>query len=571
MDEFRFEVNRRRFLQCFSAAGFAMMPGALAAVARDSEVITHEMLDQAQAIAGISFTREEQDRILERLNGPAGPLPGFEVLRGANLGELPPAIVFNPVVPGMMVPKERHPFVRESREVSMPATDRELAYLPVTHLSRLVETRQVRPSELTELYLDRLRRYDPALNCVVELTEEIARRQARQADEDIAAGNYRGPLHGIPWAIKDLFAIRGTRTTWGMTPYRDRVIDEDSTVYERLTDAGAILVAKVSTGAIATTARWFGGLTRSPWNTDRDAAGSSAGSGAAMAAGLAAFTIGTDTGGSVIGPSTRNGVTGIRPSFGRVSRHGGMVLSWTQDAVGPICRCAEDCALVLDAIQGPDGRDNTVIDLPFNFDATREVSGLRVGYLRSAFEGEIPATPNNPESAEVERATRRNNREALDVIRSLGIELVPFDLPEVSIAAIDLIRYVETAAYFEDATRRGDLTPVEEGPERSVRTIEIRSAWFTPAVHYIQANRYRMRAMQEMAEAMSELDLFVGSHRALTNRLGNPIVALPSGYHGDWPTSLHLTGRVFADAEILGLAHAFQKATDHHLKHPPAF
>jgi len=571
LDEFRFDINRRRFLQCFSASGLVFMPGALAAVAGDADVVTQEMLEAAEAIAGISFTREEQERILARLNSPAGPLPGLEVLREADLGDLPPAIAFNPVVPGMVVPKERHPFVRGPLEVSMPATERELAYLPVTHLSRLVETRQVKPSELTELYLDRLRRFDGVLFCVVELTEEIARRQAQQADEEIAAGIYRGPLHGIPWAIKDLFAIRGTRTTWGMTPYRDRVIDEDSTVYERLTDAGAILVAKVSTGALATTARWFGGVTRSPWNTERDAAGSSAGSGSAMAAGLAGFTIGTDTGGSVIGPSTRNGVTGIRPSFGRVSRHGGMVLSWTQDTVGPICRSAEDCALVLDVIQGPDGRDNTVMDLPFNFDATREVSGLRVGYLRSAFEGEIPATPNNPEAAEVERATRRNNREALEVIRSLGIELVPFDLPDVSIEGIDLIRYVETAAYFEDATRRGDLTPAEEGPERSVRTIEIRSAWFTPAVAYIQANRYRMRAMQQVAEAMSELDLFVGSRLPLTNRLGNPVVALPSGFFGDWPTSLHLTGRVFADAEILGLAHAFQRVTDHHLKHPPEF
>ncbi len=571
LDEFRFDINRRRFLQCFSAGGLALMPGALAAVAGDADLITREMLEAAQSIAGISFTPQEQERILARLNGSAGPLPGFDVLREADLGDLPPAMVFNPVVPGTSIPTERRPFRRQLREVSLPATDRELAYLPVTHLSRLVETRQVKPSELTELYLDRLRRFDPVLFCVVELTEEMARRQARQADDEIAAGIYRGPLHGIPWAIKDLFAIRGTRTTWGMSPYRDRAIDQDSTVYERLTDAGAILVAKVSTGALATTARWFGGRTRSPWNTERDAAGSSAGSGAAMAAGLAAFTIGTDTGGSIIGPSTRNGVTGIRPSFGRVSRHGGMVLSWTQDTVGPICRSSEDCALVLDVIQGPDGRDNSVMDLPFNFDATTDVSRLRVGYLRSSFEGEIPESPGDPEAAEVERATRANNRQALEVIRSLGIEPVPFDLPDVSIAGIDLIRFVETAAFFEDATRRGDLTLVEEGPERSVRPIEIRSAWFTPAVAYIQANRYRMRAMQQMTEAMSGLDLFVGSRLPLTNRLGNPVVALPSGFFRDWPTSLHLTGRLFADAEILELAHAFQRATDHHMKHPPEF
>ena len=573
MDGLCLDINRRRFLQVFStgASGCALMPGALASVATDANVITREMLESAQSIAGISFTDEELDQILVRLNGTGGPLPGFEALRGANLGDLQPAMVFNPVVPGTVPPSERRPFVRSPLDVSMPATDHELAFLPVTHLSRLVETRQIKPSELTELYLSRLRRYDRVLFCVVDLTEELARRQARQADEEIAAGIYRGPLHGIPWGLKDLFAVRGTRTTWGMTPYRDRRIDLDSTVYERLTEAGAILVAKLSTGALATTARWFGGLTRSPWNTERDAAGSSAGSGAAVSAGLTGFAIGTDTGGSIIGPSTRNGITGIRPTFGRVSRHGGMVLSWTQDTVGPMCRSAEDCALVLDAIQGPDGRDNTLMDLPFNFDATAEVRGLRVGYLRSAFEGEIPENKSNPEGTEVERATRSNNLQALDVFRSLGIQPVPFDLPDVSIAAIDLIRYVETAAFFEDATRRGDLTAVEEGAERSVRPIEIRSAWFTPAVEYIQANRYRLRAMQEMKEAMSELDLFVGSRMPITNRLGNPIVAVPSGFVRDWPTSLHLTGRLFADAEILQLAHAFQIATEHHLKRPPAF
>jgi len=571
MDTLRLEFNRRRFLQVFSAAGLSLVPGALAAVAGDASDITDEMLQTAARIAGISFDAGDRERILRRLNSDRGPLPGFEVLREARLGDLPPAMVFNPLVPGARLPEERKPLVRGDYEVARPTDDRSLAFLPVTHLSRLIETRQIRPSELTELYLARLRQYGPVLSCVVERTDEIARRQARQADEEIAAGRYRGPLHGIPYGLKDLFAVRGTRTTWGMSPYRDRVLDEDATVFERLTEAGAILVAKLSTGALATTARWFGGLTLSPWNLHRDAAGSSAGSGSAMAAGLCGFTIGTDTGGSIVGPSTRNGVTGIRPSFGRVSRHGGMVLAWSQDTVGPICRSAEDCALVLDAIQGPDGRDNTLLPLPLNFDATAGVRGLRVGVLRSAFEGEIVENPQDPEAAGVERATRENNRRALEVLASLGVEVVPFDLPEVPVEAIDLIRYVETAAYFEDATRRGDLTEVEEGPEQSVRPIEIRAAWFTPAVHYLQANRLRMRAMQQVAEAMSELDLFVGSHLPLTNRLGLPVVALPSGFAGDWPTSLHLTGRVFADAEALQLAHAYQAVTDFHRIHPPGF
>ena len=274
----------------------------------------------------------------------------------------------------------------------MPASDEALAFLPLTHLSRLVERRQVKPSDLTKLYLARLKKHDPQLHCVVNLTEELALRQAKQADEEIAAGNYRGPLHGIPWGAKDLLAVRGTKTTWGMTPFKDRVIDADATVYERLTKAGAILVAKLSTGAIAVSARWYGGLTRNPWNTEQDASGSSAGPGSATAAGLVGFSIGSDTGGSIIQPSTRNGVSGLRPTFGRVSRYGAMTLAWTQDTIGPMCRSSEDCALVFDAIYGPDGKDNTLLDVPFNWDASADVSRLRVGYMRNVtFDGEAAA------------------------------------------------------------------------------------------------------------------------------------------------------------------------------------
>jgi Asp-tRNA(Asn)/Glu-tRNA(Gln) amidotransferase A subunit family amidase len=569
MNEARLAVNRRRFLECFSAGGLGLMPGALLAIAQDATQITLEMLEAAQRIAGLSFTRDQQEKILARLNGQAGPLPGFDALRVADLGSTQPAIVFNPVLPGKRLLTEKRPLRRKPLEVSMPATDEELAFLPVTHLAKLVETRQITPTELTKLYLSRLKRYDPRLLCVVSLTEALALRQARQADEEIAAGNYRGPLHGIPWGLKDLFAVRGTTTTWGMTPYRNRVIDLDSSVYSRLADAGAILVAKLSTGALAVTARWFGGLTRNPWNTDQDAAGSSAGPGSATAAGLVGFSIGTDTGGSIIGPSTRNGITGLRPTFGRVSRYGAMVLAWTQDTVGPMCRSAEDCALVLDAIYGPDGKDNSIIDVPFNWDAAADVTRLRVGYLRAAFEGPIVENPDDPSAASLERATRANNQEALGVIRSLGVNVVPFDLPEVPIPAIDFIRYAETAAFFDDITRSGLLTQVEEGPEMSTRPIEIRSAYFTPAVSFIQANRFRTRVMEQIDKAMGDLDLFIGSHQALTNRTGHPVISMPSGFYRGSPSALHFTGKLFGDSEILLLAHAFQAATDHHLKHPP--
>jgi len=559
MDERQCAMNRRRFIECFSAAGIgsALMPGALAAVVQDAQTITIQMLESAQRIAGVSFTADEQRRLLEKLNGAHGYVSGFARLRTARLGNnTQPAIVFNPVLPGKKLPTERRPLRRQKIDVSRPRSDEELAFLPLTHLARLVETRQITPTELTKLYLARLKTYDPQLHCTVNLTEELALRQARQADEEIAAGTYRGPLHGIPWGIKDLLAVRGTRTTWGMSPFKNRVIDTDATVYSRLTKAGAILVAKLSTGALAVTAQWFGGLTRNPWNTRQDAAGSSAGPGAATAAGLVGFSIGTDTGGSIIGPSTRNGVSGMRPTFGRVSRHGAMTLAWTQDTVGPMCRSAEDCALVFDAMYGPDGKDNTVLDVPFNWDASADVTKLRVGYIGAATEGAI------------DDQTRRNDEEALRVIRSLGVTVVPFALPDVPIEAIDFIRYAETAAAFDDVTRVGALTEVEQGPEQSRRPDEIRAAYFIPAVEFIQANRFRMRVMEELDEALGDLDLFIGSNQALTNRTGHPVISVPNGFSHGSPTALHLTGKLFGEQEILLLAHAFQAKTDFHLQHP---
>jgi Asp-tRNA(Asn)/Glu-tRNA(Gln) amidotransferase A subunit family amidase len=552
MNDERLAFNRRRFFECLSTLGLGstLMPDALTIAAQDSEMVTVEMIEVAQKIAGVTFTREEQQSIVTRLNATRGYMAGFHFLRTANLGNsTQPAIVFNPVPPGRALPVGRRFLNRRQPVVSRPSTDEALAFLPVTHLAKLVETRQVKPSELTELYLSRLTTYDPMLHCVVSLTADLARAQAKQADDEIAAGRYRGPLHGMPFGLKDLFAVRGTRTTWGISPYKDQVIDADATVYTRLREAGAILVAKLSTGALAVTAQWFGGVTRNPWNTQQDASGSSAGPGSATAAGLVALSVGTDTGGSVISPSARNGLTGMRPTFGRVSRYGAMALAWTQDTVGPMCRSAEDCAIVFNAIYGPDGKDNSVLDVPFGWDATADVTKLRVGYLRSAL-------------------SEPNNEEALRVIRSLGVQVVPFDLPDVAIEAIDFIRYAETAAAFDDLTRSGKLRDVEHGPEQSPRPAEIRSGYFIPAVEYIQANRYRMRVMQQMDEAMSGLDLFIGANQLLTNRTGHPVISLPNGFFEGSPTALQLTGKLFGEPELLLLAHAFQSRTDHHLKHP---
>lgn len=564
MDEHRVFLDRRYFLACFSAMGLGstLLPEALTIAAQNADIVTADMLDAAQKIAGLSFTRAEQQAILTRLNANRGHLAGFAALRAATLGDdEPPAIVFNPVPPGKSLPSGRRGVVRRPREVARPSSDEALAFLPVADLARLIETRQVKPSELTELYLSRLATYDAALRCVVSLTPELARSQAREADAEVAAGKYRGPLHGIPYGLKDLFAVRGTTTTWGASPWKDRVIDVDSTVYTRLKNAGAILVAKLSTGALAVGARWFGGLTRNPWNLDEDASGSSAGSGAATAAGLVGFAIGSDTGGSIIQPAERNGIAGLRPTFGRVSRYGGMTLAWTQDTVGPLCRSAEDCALVLDAIYGPDGKDNTVLDVPFGWEAAADVRRLRVGYLRTAF-------TSQPSETARQLAVRRNNEAALQVIRGLGNDVVPFDLPAVDIAALDFIRWAETAAAFDEPTRAGVLREIETGPEQSARPADIRAGRFIPAVEYLQANRYRLRVMQQVDAAMAGLDLFLGANPLLTNRLGLPILSVPNGFAGGSPTALQMTGQLFGEPELLLLAHAFQSATDHHLQHP---
>ncbi len=564
------EWNRRRFVATLSSLGLGstLMPGALAAVAEDADTVTLEMVETAQRIAGLSFSRPQLEAMLDRLNGERGPLKSFAALRAADLGnDTAPALVFNPVPPGKALPTGASSMKPSAVEVTMPTSDDGLAFLPVTQLAKLVERRDVKPSDLTKLYLDRLKRFDPQLHCVVNLTEDIAMRQARRADEEIAAGTYRGPLHGIPWGAKDLLAVKGTKTTWGASPYRDQTIDVDATVYERLSEAGAVLVAKLAMGALASGDRWFGGRTRNPWNTEQGSSGSSAGPGSATAAGLVGFSIGTETRGSIISPSTRNGVTGLRPTYGRVSRYGAMALSWSMDKIGPMCRSAEDCALVFDAIRGPDGKDNTLFDLPFAWDAGRDVRDLKIGFLQSDFEP-IEDDPEDNERVERARATQRNNRAALDVIRSLGVELVPFDLPELDSDAVGFVLTTESAAAFDDLTLNADLDMMKAPPEESRWPDGFRASRFVPAVEYIQANRLRMRLMVELDRAFGDMDLFIGSNLGLTNLTGHPEISVPGGFFEGTPTSLRFTGKLFGESEILLLAHAYQSKTDHHLKHP---
>lgn len=568
-------IDRRVFLSYFGAVGLGgtLLPGALLAVAQDAPEVTPEMVAAAARIAGLALSPDAEKGIAEGLNRRGGLLQNFQALRDMALGnDTPLALVFNPVLPGTKLPAGKSGLRTAPARPVRPRTDEDLAFLPVTHLAALLRKREIKSVDLTKLCLKRLKDYDPILHCVVTLTEDLALRQAAQADREIAGGTYRGPLHGVPWGAKDLLAVRGAKTTFGASPYKDQVIDRDATVYERLTAAGAVLVAKLTLGALAMGDRWFGGMTRSPWdpaNAEQGSSGSSAGPAASVAAGLVPFAIGSETRGSIISPASRCGVTGLRPSFGRVSRFGAMTLSWTMDKIGPLARTAEDCAVALHAIQGPDGRDNTVLDLPFAWDARRDVRRLRVGYLKSDVEREIPDDPKNPDRVRRMRESQALAKASLETIRGMGVRPVPVELPKMGSGPMDFLLTTEGAAAFDDLVRGGKLDLMAAEPERSGWVGSFRLHEFVPAVDYLQANRARYRLMEAYRDFFKDLDVLIGSALGPTNLTGHPEIALPQGFDSKGqPSALRLTGKLFGEADLLLLAHAFQQKTDHHLRRP---
>jgi len=465
------------------------------------EPITLATLAAAESLIGLGFTPHERRLMLRGLEIFRQQ---YDLLRGVGLENgLGPALRLDPrpVAPAALSrqsPRGPRPFVPPAA-AELPADVNEIAFWPIPRLAALLRARKISSLELTKLYLRRLKRYDPLLRCVVTLTEELALQQASRADEELAAGLDRGPLHGIPWGAKDLLATAGIRTTWGAAPYREQVPDQDATVVARLAEAGAVLVAKLSMGSLAWGDVWFGGKKRNPWKPVEGSSGSSAGSGAAAAAGLVGFAIGSETWGSIVSPCTRCGVTGLRPTYGRVSRHGAMALSWSMDKLGPICRAAEDCALVLQAIYGPDGQDPTVVDAPYDWppaprDSRHPLQGMRIGYLHRAFERERP--------------TRALDQAVLDARRALGAELLPLELPAYPIQAMSLILDVETAAAFDDLTRSNQDDLLTRQQEHAWPN-HFRRARFIPAVEYVQANRLRALVMRAMAELMEKVDLYV--------------------------------------------------------------
>ena len=467
-------MNRRRFLSTLTSAFAAGAAApALAQQPATAPKIDRLRLDAAESIFGVDFTEAEEQMALGTVNRN---LESFEQLRKLNIPlNTEPAVTFRPYLPGKKpvgkaTPGAKVRFTRTPTAAGL--TPVQIAFLPVTALAVMIESKRITSTELTKIYLERLKKHGDTLKCVVTLTEELALKQAADADAEIRAGKYRGPLHGIPWGAKDLLATKGYKTTWGATPYKDQVIDLDATVVQRLRDAGAVLVAKLSMGALAQGGVWFGGSTHNPWNVERSSSGSSAGPAAATAAGLVGFSIGTETLGSIISPAVTNGVTGLRPTYGRVSRYGAMALCWSMDKIGPMCRTVEDCVLVLNAIYGSDGRDDTVTDAPFFWDPERPLSSLRIGYLEKEFD----IAPNNPQPTDAQRQTAATRKAmyaaALDALRKAGAKLEPMAMPEFPTAPLMVVLNAEASAAFDDLTRNKEqLATLTNVPRRSrVRT-----------------------------------------------------------------------------------------------------
>jgi Asp-tRNA(Asn)/Glu-tRNA(Gln) amidotransferase A subunit family amidase len=606
-------VDRRHFLAVCSSLGISgtLFPGALLALADDKSPVTKEMIDAAARIAGISIADEYKQAMLDSLTHQS---EGFEAIYKLHIPNgVSPALVFDPVPAGWKISTVKDsasPRISTApgMATSAPKNLEDVAFWSVRKLAELVKTRKVSSSNLTEMYIERLKRYDPTLLFVIRLTEDRAKTQAREADRAIAVGKYKGPLHGIPWGAKDLLAVKGYPTTWGAGGFEKQIIDEDATVVKRLDAAGAVLVAKLTLGALAMGDHWFGGITRNPWNLKQGSSGSSAGPASATAAGCVAFSIGSETLGSIASPSTRCGVTGLRPTFGFVPRTGAMALSWSMDKLGPICREVEDCAIVMSAIYGPDGQDRSVKAAAFNWDANLDWRKLRVGVLHKDFDLQpLPELkPPKPEAEMTDeekkqweqrkegRAYTVASREydhrfsvaALEKIRAMGVKMKPVELPDFPYGGMQPLLDVEAAAAFDELTRSGrDKLLTEQGPNDWPNTF--REARFIPGVEYVQANRARMMAIEAMGKVFADLDVIVAptnsNQLTITNLTGHPSLILPNGLRGEdapkplhedspggpgTPVSLTFLGSLYGDAKMLAFARAYQEATGFQKHHP---
>ncbi len=570
------DQGRRRLvgLLAGAGAGAAVFGRALSVLAAGGAKVTAEMVKQAEWVSGVTFTDDERALMLEDLNEAA---EGIGALRELALDNaVPPAFTLAPM-PGepKPVPDAAVPAPRRERPVSRPSSDEELAFATVRDLGRLLRAKKVSSTELTKLYLARLAKYDPVLSCAVTVTSVLALAQAKRADEELAAGKDRGPLHGVPWAAKDLIAVPGYKTTWGSVPFKNQTRPETATVYRRLEEAGAVLVAKTAVGELAWGDVWFGGTTKNPWKVEQGSSGSSAGSASATAAGLVGFALGTETLGSIVSPCTRCGVTGLRPTFGRVSRHGVMALAWTMDKVGPIARSAEDCALVFSAIEGKDALDPYSTDGPFAWPPRRNFSDLTIGFVEELFEEERGKDAKTAEEKAQAAEWRQFDRRSLDVLRQLGARLVPLKLPsKTPVSPLSLILTAEAATAFDALVRDGRVKTMVRQTADAWPNV-FRQGRLIPAVDYLSAQRARTLLMREMDESLAKVDLFVaptygGSSLLLTNLTGHPCVVVPNGFRmtDGTPTSITFTGKLRGESDLLAVADLFQRATDFHTRRP---
>jgi Asp-tRNA(Asn)/Glu-tRNA(Gln) amidotransferase A subunit family amidase len=578
--------TRRRFMAHFASVGLGttLAPGVLWARMQDAgaQKVTIEMVTDALKLAGIEMTEDERKAMVDGANRN---LNSYEEIRAINIpNDVSPPFHFSSIVPGITVNKTRQPFrMSAPPALKRPANLEDAAFWPVRHLAELVRTRQVTSVELTEMYLARLHRYNPLLNNVVTFLDDHGLAEARKADAEIAAGRYKGPLHGIPWGAKDIISVKGFKTTWGSPAFKEQMLDYDASVVEMLRDAGAVLIAKVSTGELAGGDNWFGGQTKNPWDPTQGSSGSSAGPSSATAAGCIGFGIGSETSGSILSPASRCGLSGLRPTFGRISRHGVMALSWTQDRLGPICRYAEDTALVMQAIAKPDGRDMSVSDVPFNWNAQLDIKKLKVGYIKESFD-------------ELTNPTAKANAERMvETFKSIGItNLIPIAIPDAyaNVSAIT----VERAAFFDQHARAGHMKEARGGAQANGRLVS--------APDYLQAQRVRMMMMMKLAEATAHVDVYlvasnnsgVGGppgggrggaagaaggppperqqtptqrHSNMANLACYPAINLPNGFgENGSPTNATLFAQPFREMEIIAVAKAYQDAAGFHLKKP---
>lgn len=629
-------LDRRGFLTACSRAGItsALLPGVLYTLAVQAQestgtdqskppIFTPEMIDQAAILAGIGpFTAEQKQMMLDGLVDQNGSIKAIRKLNLPN--SVAPAFVFHPLPAAkanepacQTLPIPNGSTVIEITDGGgyghrpIPAQIEDMAFWSVLELGKAVGYGKVKSFDLTRMYLARLKRLDSKLHFSITLTEERALAQAKKADEEIAAGHYRGPLHGIPWGAKDLLAVKGYPTTWGAGGFEHQVIDEDATVVQRLDAAGAVLVAKLTLGALAMGDHWFGGQTRNPWNPNQGSSGSSAGPASAVSAGCVPFAIGSETLGSISSPSTRCGVTGLRPTFGFVPRTGAMALSWTMDKLGPITHTAEDCALVLQSIYGPDGKDTSVALAEFQWNPALDWKQLRIGYLKSEFDppepmklaeakpGETTQERKSREQGNAQRKMARARRDydrkfdlaALEKLRFMGITLIPVELPRLPYGAMSALLTAEAAAAFDDLTRSGrDALLTEQGPEDWPN--DFRISRFYPAVDYIQASRARSLAVQQVSALFEKVDIIVtptsGMQLVATNLTGHPALIVPNGLRGDdaprppkvddgdnddiggpgTPVSLTFLAGHYQDAKLAAFGWAYQQATGFQKLHP---